>query len=119
MAAAIPLHRSTSRPCHSPLLSAAEKPGIPVENPHWTKPFCLTESKVWPACAPAVNENRAATRAIGFQILRICISPSVVGLSGDPVQEDITGGLTRGIPGNPGVRSKCNRCNRYANCNQI
>ncbi len=27
--------------CISPLLSAIEKPGMPVDTPHWTKPFLL------------------------------------------------------------------------------
>ena len=59
-------HRSTSMPLYSPLLSAIEKPGMPVDTPHWTNPFFLTLSKVAPALAAADAANSAAPIAASF-----------------------------------------------------
>lgn len=63
MVAAMARHMSTSSPFHSPLLSAIEKPGIPVDTPHCTKPFFFTLSNVAPACATDPAANRAAPAA--------------------------------------------------------
>src|SRR3546814_6304668 len=63
MVAAMARHMATSMPFHSPLLSAMENPGMPVDTPHWTKPFFLTLSKVAPALAAEDAANSAAATA--------------------------------------------------------
>ncbi|MNI66009.1 hypothetical protein D3C73_1215490 [compost metagenome] len=66
MVEAMARHMSTSMPLYSPLLSAIENPGMPVETPHWTNPFFLTLSKVAPALAAADAANSAAPIAASF-----------------------------------------------------
>src|SRR5258708_35720641 len=64
MAAAIALHRSTSRPVHTPALSGIEKPTSPVLTPQITAPRAFTASNVGPASAgPLIPRTRAATAA--------------------------------------------------------
>src|SRR5258708_32388666 len=64
MAAAVALHRSTSRPVHTPALSGIEKPTSPVLTPQITAPPAFTASNVGPASAgPLVPRTREATAA--------------------------------------------------------
>src|SRR5688572_27431810 len=57
----MPLHRSMSRPAHSPLSFGAPKPARPVVTPHFTFPAAFTLSSVEAACAAV---DMPATRAI-------------------------------------------------------
>src|SRR3546814_3587680 len=45
---------------------SSDLPGMPVDTPHWTKPFFLTLSKVAPALAAEDAANSAAATAANF-----------------------------------------------------
>ena len=68
MAAAIALHRSTSRPVHLPWLSEKENPARPVLTAHCTKPLAFTASKVWPASAGNAETQKKAAAAAASRL---------------------------------------------------
>src|SRR3546814_13642975 len=84
MVGAMARHMDTSMPFHSPLLSAMENPGMPVDTPHWTKPFFLTLSKVAPALAAEDAANSAAATAANFSDRKSAVEGTSV-----PVRVDL------------------------------
>src|SRR5690606_28879214 len=83
-AAATARQTSTSRPCHSPLLSVPEKPGAEVFTPHTTWSLVLTESSTLPACAAppaatAMPRKAVERREVVFILVALFIMVAVVG----------------------------------------